>query len=159
MNKVVLVLISITIGIFFTACNNSGRNLEGTEVISSYANNQPQIERDYKMVDGKRLAVYEREYYEDGNLLKEGALSNSEKRDGLWKSYHRDGVIWSEGAYIDGIREGTTITYFANGNKYYEGQFAKAKKVGVWKFWTEDGEFEKEINFDTTPEAGIKVGD
>ncbi len=160
MNKVVLGLFSIAIGIFFIACNgNSSKGLEGKEVISYYVNDQPQLERDFSMVDGKRMAVYEREYYEDGKLLKEGALGSNEKRDGLWKSYYRDGVLWSEGAYINGIREGKTATYFPNGNKYYEGQFAQAKKVGVWKFWTEDGEFEKEINFDTTPEAGIKVGE
>lgn len=158
MNKVVLISI---VAIFFAAGNscNSGSSLEGTEVISSYTNGSPQMERDYKMIDGKRLAVYEREYYEDGNLLKEGALSSMEKRDGHWKSYHRDGVLWSEGDYINGIREGKTVTYFANGNKYYEGQFAKAKKVGVWKFWKEDGEFDKEIDFDKSYEAGIMVGE
>lgn len=158
MNKVVLISI---VAIFFAAGNscNSGNSLEGTEVLSSYANGTPQMERDYKMIDGKRLAVYEREYYEDGNLLKEGRLSSAEKRDGYWKSYYRDGVLWSEGNYIVGIREGKTITYFANGNKYYEGQFAKAKKVGVWKFWTEDGKFDKEIDFDKSYEALIKVGE
>lgn len=158
MNKVVL--FSIAIGIFFTACNgNFGKRSGDTEVISFYVNDQPQLERDYKMVDGKRMAIYEREYYEDGKLLKEGALSNNEKRDGLWKSFYRDGVLWSEGSYDDGMREGKTITYFPNGNKYYEGQFAQSKKVGVWKFWKEDGTFEKEINFDTAPEAGITVGE
>lgn len=158
MNKVFLISI---VTIFFATCIscNSGNGLEGTEVISSYANGNPQMERDYKMIDGKRTAVYEREYYEDGNLLKEGRLGDSEKRDGHWKSYYRDGVVWSEGDYIDGVRNGKTVTYYANGNKYYEGQFAKAKKVGVWKFWNEDGELNKEVDFDKSPEASVKVGE
>ena len=83
-------------------------------------------------------------------MLKEGRLSSAEKSDGLWKYYYRDGVLWSEGNYIVGVREGKTITYFANGNKYYEGQFTKAKKVGIWKFWFEDGEFDELVNVEVT---------
>ncbi len=159
MNKVVLVLFSIAIGMVFAGCgnSNSGNNLEGKEVITSYANGFPQIEREFKMIDGKRLAVYEREYYEDGKILKEGALSIHEKRDGLWKSYYRDGVLWSEGDYIDGVREGKTITYFANGKKYYEGQFKRAQKSGVWKFWNEEGEFVNEIDFEKRKRAEITI--
>lgn len=161
MKKVILILIiPIAIGIFFAACGNSNSGkklLEDKEVMSSYVNGLPQIERDFKMVDGKRLAVYEREFYEDGNLLKEGPLSSQKKRDGLWKSYYRDGVLWSEGDYKNGIREGKTITYFANGKKYYEGQFVNAQKSGVWKFWDEQGEFVNKIDFDKRKKAKITI--
>ncbi len=156
MNKIVLILM---IAVFFTACGdgNSSKNLERTDIISSYANGTPQIERDYKMIDGKRLAVYEREYYEDGNLLKDGPLSDNEKRDGLWKSYYRDGVIWSEGEYNNGIREGKTVTFFPNGKKYYEGQFLKAQKAGVWKFYNEQGEFVNETFYDQKTKSAITI--
>jgi len=156
MNKVVLVLM---IAVFFTACGgaNSSKELERTDIINSYTNGQTQLERDFKVVEGKRKAVYEREYYEDGNLLKEGPLSVNEKRDGLWKSYYRDGVTWSEGDYADGIREGKTITYFANGKKYYEGQFVRAQKTGVWKFYNEQGEFVNETIYDPKNNAAITV--
>ncbi|MFK5856971.1 MAG: hypothetical protein QM503_12640 [Bacteroidota bacterium] len=155
MNKIVLVLM---IAVFFTACGgDSSSNPERTDIISSYANGQPQMERDFKMNDGKRLAVYEREYYEDGNLLKEGPLSINEKRDGLWKSYYRDGVLWSEGEYNNGVREGKTVTYFANGKKYYEGQFVKAQKSGLWKFYNEDGEFVNETIYDTKNKTAITI--
>lgn len=157
MNKVFFILM---IAALATACGNSNsgnKSLEGTEIISSYANGFTQIERDYKLVDGKRLAVYEREYYEDGNMLKEGPLSIREKRDGLWKSYYRDGVVWSEGEYVDGIREGKTVTYFANGNKYYEGQFVRAQKSGLWKFYNEQGEFVNETIYDLENKTAITV--
>ncbi len=147
------------IAVLFAACgnSNSGKNLEGKEVIASYANGFPHLERDFKMVDGKRLAVYEREFYEDGNLLKEGPLSSEEQRDGNWKSYYRDGVLWSEGDFNNGVREGKTITYFANGNKYYEGQFLNGTKSGAWKFWNEKGEFVNEIHFDKGKRAEITI--
>jgi len=156
MNRIVIVLM---IAVFFTACGgeNTSKNLERTDIINSYTNGQTQVERDFKMVDGKRMAVYEREYYEDGNLLKDGPLSTNEKRDGLWKSYYRDGVLWSEGEYNNGIREGKTITYFANGKKYYEGQFVRAQKSGVWKFYNEEGEFVNETIYDPKNSTAITL--
>ena len=156
MKKLVLVTM---IAVFFAACGgeNTSKNLERTDIINSYTNGQAQTERDFKMIDGKRLAVYEREYYEDGNLLKEGPLSANEKRDGLWKSYYRDGVVWSEGEYNNGIREGKTVTYFANGKKYYEGQFVRAQKSGVWKFYNEQGEFVNETIYDPKSNTALTV--
>lgn len=156
MNRVIIFLM---VAALFTACDNSTpkKKLVGKEVISRYTNGMAQIERDYKMVDGKRFATFEWEYYEDGNKLKEGPLSNEEKRDGLWKSFYRDGVLWSEGEYKNGIRDGKTITYHANGNKYYEGQFIKAQKSGIWKFYNQEGTFENEIDFDKRKKAKVTV--
>jgi len=156
MNRIILILM---IAVFFTACgsDDSSKNPERTDIIASYANGKPQIERDFIMTDGKRVAVYEREYYEDGSLLKEGKLSKNEKRDGLWKSYYRDGIVWSEGEYKNGIREGKTVTYFPNGKKYYEGQFVKAQKSGLWKFYDEEGKFVKETVYDTKNKTAISV--
>lgn len=153
------IIFVLAIAIIFTSCGDSNRqkSLEGKEVLSTYTNGAPQIERDFIMIDGKRLAVYEREYYEDGSLLKEGSLDVNEKRDGNWKSYYRDGKLWSEGDYANGIREGKTITYFANGNKRYEGQFLKGQKSGRWKFWNENGEVENEMIFEDGKRAEIKI--
>ena len=148
MNRVFLILISIVVGLLTTSCNNDSVNetkeANSTEVISHFINGSPQIERDFEIVDSIKTATYEREYYEDGKLLKEGPLNKDEKRDGLWKSYYRDGVLWSEGGFVNGIREGKTVTYFSNGKKYYDGQFVNAKKSGVWKFYNEQGEFVNE---------------
>lgn len=143
-----------------TSCNNgpAKKELVGKDIISWYTNGSAQIERDFKMIEGKRLAVYEWEYYEDGNILKEGPLSINEKRDGSWKSYYRDGTVWSEGDFKNGLRQGKTITYHANGKIYYDGQFNKAQKTGVWKFYNEDGEFDYEIDYDKRAKAKVEVG-
>ncbi len=157
MNRIFLFLV---IAVVFSACNENtpkNKNLEGKEVISRYTNGIAQIERDYKMVDGKRFATYEWEYYEDGNVLKEGPLSSAEKRDGIWKSFYRDGKLWSEGEYKNGIREGRTVTYHDNGKKYYEGQFVKGQKSGIWKFYNKAGDFDNEIDFDKRKQAKIEV--
>lgn len=157
MKKLVLFLMITAI---FTSCDsdsNKKKDLAGKEVISRYTNGIAQIERDYKIIDGKRVATYEWEYYEDGNPLKEGPLSSTEKRNGAWKSYYRDGKLWSEGDYDNGLRQGRTITYHANGNKYYEGQFNKSQKTGVWKFFKEDGEFDYEIDYTKRAKTKIEI--
>ena len=120
---------------------------DGEHVISTYTNEKPKIVRTYEVEGEKRTAVYEKEYYEDGNLLKEGGLKNG-KRNGEWKSYRRDGILWSNGNYIEGIRDGITITYHPNGKIYYEGHYSKGSKSGVWKFYDRDGKMVKEENFD-----------
>jgi len=157
MKKLVLFLMMAAV---ITACDNNSKtkkDLEGKEVISRYTNGLAQIERDYKMIDGKRVGVYEWEYYEDGNTLKEGPLGENEKRDGAWKSYYRDGQLWSEGDFENGLRQGKTITYQENGNKYYVGQFNKNQKTGVWKFFKEDGEFDYEIDYTKRAKTKIEI--
>ncbi len=156
MNRVFLILM---VAVFFTACNNeqSDKKSKDVEVIDNYANGAVRIEHDMKDVDGKRVAVYEREFYKEGGLLKEGPLGVKEKRNGLWKSYYRDGVLWSEGEYKNGVRDGKTVTYFSNGKKYYEGQFVKAQKSGLWKFYNEKGEFVNETIYDPKKKAAITI--
>jgi len=157
MNKVIFIFISITIGIYFTACDNNSiiKSAVVKEVVGNYPDGSSQIERDFKVVDEKKIVVYEREYYKDGKVLKEGPLNSDVKRNGLWKSYYRDGILWSEGDFVNGIREGKTATYFANGQKYYEGQYSKAKKSGIWKFWNEQGDLVNEIDYDKRNKAKI----
>ena len=125
----------------------SDGNTVNTEVVKSYPDGAIHIEQDYKTKDDIKLYVYEREYYKDGKMLKEGSLNEKGRRNGIWKSYYRDGVVWSEGYFTNGRREGKTITYFTNGNKYYEGEYVKSKKSGIWKFWNEQGEFVKEVDY------------
>lgn len=120
---------------------------DGEHIVSTYTNGNPKITRTYKVDGEKRTAVYEKENYEDGNLLKEGGLKNG-KRDGEWKSFRRDGILWSEGFYVDGVRNGTTITYHPNGKKYYEGHYTNGSKSGNWKFYDRDGNMVKEESYD-----------
>lgn len=118
----------------------------GDHIISTYANGKPKLVQTFKTENGKSSAVYEKEYYEDYSILKEGGLKNG-NRIGLWKSFRRDGLLWSEGYYSDGIRNGITITYHPNGQKYYSGEYTKGVKTGLWKFYNEEGKLIKEKDF------------
>ncbi len=125
---------------------------EGDVTMEKYANGQARTVRTFKKVDGKLQAVYEKIYYKDGNLIKEGAIQNG-KRDGHWKSYYRNGILWSEGDFEKGVRQGITITYHPNGKKYYKGDFTDGIKSGIWKFWDENGKFIKDVTYVSKPES------
>ncbi len=151
------VLLVATVIVLASCGGNINSIKEGKEVIARYTNGGTQIEREYKAIEGKRVAVYEWEYYEDGNVLKEGALGENEKRHGLWKAYFRNGNVWSEGGYENGIRQGITKAYHDNGNLYYEGKFNKAQKTGTWKFYDKNGEFDYEIDYDARAKSKLKI--
>lgn len=162
MKNILILLMSVLV---FASCgsDNSNKNTDesvkgeqavqeiakpdGNHIVSSYANGTPKIIRTYEAEGEKRTAIYEKENYEDGSILKEGSLKNG-KRDGVWKSFRRDGILWSEGNYTEGVRNGTTITYHPNGKKYYEGHYTNGSKSGSWKFYDRDGNMVKEENFD-----------
>jgi antitoxin component YwqK of YwqJK toxin-antitoxin module len=147
MNRILILLL---FAFLITSCGDGKIKkvrLENDEqVLEYYANGSPRIVRVVKMKDGKYDFEYEKEYYEDGNLLKEGPIVNN-KRDGRWKSYYRDGTLWSEGDYANGEREGLTKSYFPNGALRYEGNFTKGVKSGQWNFYNENGTFEKMATF------------
>lgn len=120
---------------------------DGDHVITSYSNGNPKLVKTFEVRGDKLIAVFEREYYEDGALLKEGKLQDG-KREGLWKSFRRSGVLWSEGDFKNGLRNGVTTTYHPNGKIYYLGEYTNGAKSGNWKFYNKDGKLVKEENFD-----------
>lgn len=120
---------------------------DGDHVITSYTNGNPKVVKTFEVRGEKLIAVSEKEYYEDGALLKEGKLKDG-KHDGLWKSYRRNGVLWSEGNFKNGLRNGVTTTYHPNGKIYYLGEYTNGSKSGNWKFYNNEGKLVKEENFD-----------
>jgi len=143
-------LLIIVVFLVVTSCNDNKIKKvklgDDEQVLEAYANGSPRIVRVVKQKDDKVKFEFEKEYYEDGNLLKEGPIVDN-KRDGRWKSYYRDGTLWSEGDYAQGERHGLTKTYFPNGKLRYEGNFKMGIKSGQWNFYDENGTFLKTASF------------
>lgn len=139
MKKLILLLV---VGFLIASCGNDGpkkvKISKKEKVVSSFTNETPQIVREFDEVDGKPVAVYEKEYYEDGNLLKEGPIV-ANKRHGDWKTYYRSGKIWSELTYYEGMPDDTITSYYTNGNLKYQGIYSNGQKTGVWLFFDEEG--------------------
>lgn len=149
MKKVFVLLLAVFV---MAACDSGEGKVKKVKlandekVLETYANGSPRIVRVFKERDGKSDFEYEKEYYEDGNLLKEGAIVANGK-DGIWKSYYRDGTLWTEGIFVKGKREGAIKSYYPNGKLKYEGTFVAGEKAGQWKFYKEDGTFDKMANY------------
>jgi antitoxin component YwqK of YwqJK toxin-antitoxin module len=60
-------------------------------------------------------------------------------RQGRFVSYHPNGVVESEGTYVDDLEEGHWRDFYANGVLAAEGSYKCGKEHGVWHFWSEDG--------------------
>ncbi len=110
----------------------------GEKYIESYANGQPRIVKKMKKSGNKLVPAYLTEYFENGQISKEGPYKNG-KRDGLWKTYYKTGELWSEIYFNNGQPDSNTTAYYPNGKIRYQGFYTKGQKSGTWKIFKEDG--------------------
>jgi antitoxin component YwqK of YwqJK toxin-antitoxin module len=87
-------------------------------------------------------------YYENGNKRVEGEYNKEGQKDGKWTYWYEDGKKWSEGYFSEGLNHKKRTTWHENGEMHYTGTYDKGKRVGVWKFYSEEGELVKEIDYD-----------
>ena len=143
MNKIAGFILLVAI---IASCSNDGpkdvKLTDREKVVSTFENGTPQIVREVKKESNNNESVYEKEYYEDGHLLKEGPIDNNQ-RHGYWKTYYRNGKIWSEGYYDHGQRDDTAKSYYPDGTLKYVGVFDKGQKTGTWLFYDEDGKLKE----------------
>ncbi|WP_084187244.1 toxin-antitoxin system YwqK family antitoxin [Andreprevotia chitinilytica] len=64
-------------------------------------------------------------------------------RHGLFRAYHQNGNLASEGHYADGKEHGPWRDYHENGQVAAEGQYENGQETGEWKFWDADGSASK----------------
>jgi antitoxin component YwqK of YwqJK toxin-antitoxin module len=53
---------------------------------------------------------------------------------GLWKFWHENGKLSSEGEYRNGEREGLWKFWNENGELSSEGEYINGEREGLWKF-------------------------
>ena len=87
------------------------------------------------------------EYYPSGILKIKGFHNQALNRDGLWISYYEEGTKWSESYYLDGKRDGHSITFYPNGQIRYVGEYKKDEKIGTWTFYDEAGNLTHEEKY------------
>ena len=139
MKKAILLLMIVGL---MASCGNDGPKKvkldAGEKVTTSYANGTPQVVRTFEDEDGKLVAVYEKEYYEDGNLLKEGAVAEN-NRHGQWKTYYRNGNVKSDGSYVYGVSNDSIKGYYPDGTLKFTGVFENGQKTATWLYYDEKG--------------------
>lgn len=69
-------------------------------------------------------------------------------RHGLFVAYHENGVVSSEGRYIEGKEHGIWRDFHENGQLASEGGYHDGEEVGTWRFWGPDGSEQPPTNQD-----------
>lgn len=69
-------------------------------------------------------------------------------RHGLFVAHHENGVVSSEGAYIQRKEHGIWRDFHENGQLASEGSYNDGEEVGTWRFWGPDGSEQPPTNKD-----------
>ncbi|MDY0314324.1 MAG: hypothetical protein RBR32_04535 [Bacteroidales bacterium] len=91
--------------------------------------------------------VYEKQYYDNGNLFMEGLLVN-DLREGEWIAYYENGVVWSTGFYENGLKQGKSNVFYENGKLRYTKSYKNDLADGVWYFYDDKGNLIGEDNYE-----------
>lgn len=88
-----------------------------------------------------------REYYKNGNTKIEGYLDQKGEKSGIWKGYSENGQIQSETFFLEGKKNGHTVVFLPNGKPKYIGEYKDDIKIGLWRFYDDQGNLSKEVEF------------
>ena len=66
---------------------------------------------------------------------------------GFINYYYDSGQLMEKSSMQDGLRNGSTVKYLADGTKKYEGAFKNGVPNGEWQYWYETGAIWKKMGF------------
>jgi antitoxin component YwqK of YwqJK toxin-antitoxin module len=130
----------LVIGVIGVGCADAHREVVIREVWPTGApkHTMEQVHKD---------TVFERFFYENGALDREGRFDAEGKKTGVWRAHYPDGKPWSEHHYERGIQVGPYRTWHPNGNINIRGQYSpKGESVGTWQFFSPDGTLIRELD-------------
>jgi len=82
--------------------------------------------------------------FKAGIIIARGIVDNNGEKQGNWKEYYLNGVLKSEGNYVDDKKIGLWKFYHPNSKLEQIGKFAKnGKATGEWKWYFSDGSLRK----------------
>jgi antitoxin component YwqK of YwqJK toxin-antitoxin module len=82
---------------------------------------------------------YQKEFYKNGQIEKEGWVLNNSKID-YWKFYYKDGNLKKEGLFKDNLETKYWYFYSPNLIKEKEGHFKYGKQEDWWLFYDKNGQ-------------------
>ena len=118
------------------------------EVSMKYPDGKPQRIDFYAGKGDKRYIAKSVFYYENGQKRLEGHYNADGKKDGKWVYWYENGNKWSEGYFTNGLDDKRRTAWHENGQLHFTGKLDKGKRIGVWKFYDENGKPTKELDYD-----------
>lgn len=83
------------------------------------------------------------EFYPSGKISSKFETNSDGLKNGSYVTYYENGQKRSEGKYENDKQTGFWITWFENGNKSSEGKFDQGLQSGEWKFYHKNGKLQQ----------------
>lgn len=90
----------------------------------------------------------------DGSVYYTFGFSEGE-RNGVYKTYHPNGLPETEGAYQNGSREGNWNTYFRNGNIDNKGWYINGTSDSTWTYFFPFGGIHSTVQYEDDDREGV----
>lgn len=74
-----------------------------------------------------------------GTIITSGSFDTNNEKDGVWKTYYKDGQVAESFTYTNGKKNGVNVGYYPNGQKKFELNFINDEAVGIYQKYTESG--------------------
>ena len=71
----------------------------------------------------------------------------SRAEDGLWRVWHENGQLWTEGNYKDGKLDGLHRRWYDDGQLRWEYNYKDGELDGLFRSWHENGQRAYVINY------------
>ena len=108
------------------------------QIIKKYNNGQVKSIENFK--NGKLNGEF-KEFFEDGKLFQIATFKNGDMKN--IKVFYENGNLKFEQNLKD--RKGRYKGYYPNGQLEEEGEVFQGEKIGVWKYYNEEGKLSSEV--------------
>ncbi|MCF2638407.1 hypothetical protein I6E31_00320 [Fusobacterium varium] len=110
------------------------------QVIKKYKDGQVESIENFK--NGKLNGEF-KEFFEDGSLSQIGTFKNGEMKS--IRVFYENGNLKFEQNLKD--RKGRYKGYYPNGQLEEEGEVFQGEKIGVWRYYNEEGKLSSEVTY------------
>jgi len=140
MIKSIISLIAILV--VFQACDHEQPDVWRNNIL--YPSGKVKQMESYIVESGDTVVTGQKVFHENGQVYMEGKTLDNH-RNGVWKTYYKDGVQWSETSFKVGLTNGPTKTWYKNGKVRFTGFYTDGEKTGTWHWYDDKGELNKKI--------------
>ena len=138
MKKLILSILFCLVS-FYSFAYQIDENFTG-QVIKKYKSGQVKSIENFK--NGKLNGEF-KEFFENGSLFQVGTFKNGEMKN--IRVFYENGNLKFEQNLKD--RKGRYKGYYPNGQLEEEGEVFQGEKIGVWRYYNEEGKLSSEVTY------------
>ncbi len=119
------------------------------EVAEEFAEDGVLLRREHYVVDdnGEQIAHGLTEFFWENGQKKLSITYNCGYKNGMKRTWYRDGSKWSEGGHVDGLEDGRWTTWYQDGTKMREFTLKRGAWHGLHTLWHPNGMKKMEVQY------------